>query len=146
MFSIEWKETEKMWKETQECFSLIDGIEEIKELQRELFSGNSNDVCFGDATIDGLAYSPDHQKLTVYICYYTDRCFRSENITAVHYAIDFFEPDIFCFDIEFNTHWIDDVYIQKNAGGKYSITFGSGELDFQYKCAKVNRCWIDRKK
>ena len=80
-----------------------------------------------------------HDRLTVYIQYSLDN-------KIAHYVIDFYEPEIHYFDIEFNTHWVDDVFIQKNADGKFSISFGSGECDFRYKFAKVNRCWVDIQK
>ena len=145
MFEIQWHGREQMFKETEQCYSEIEGIDEIRTIQTELF-GSEAPICFGDATIDGLAYPAAHDMITVYICYYINCRFRGREISAIHYAIDFYEPDIFCFDIEFNTHWIDDVFIQKNTDGKYSITFGSGELDFRYSHAKVNRCWGDCQK
>ena len=136
MFEIKWTDREDMETATQECFQDIQGIDEIIRLQNTLFKSNDHMVCFGDAQIDGLEYPPNHDRLTVYICYNDDDNYE------IHYVIDFFNPEIEYFDIEFNTHWIDDVTIQKNADGKYSISFGSGECDFRYSSAKVNRCWI----
>ena len=146
MFEITWTNHEQMWQKTQENFKKIKGIEEIIQLQNELFGSNFQGVCFGDAQIDGLEYPPAHDRLTVYICYYANLKYRNKIATNVHYVIDFFEPEIVYFDIEFNTHWIDEVMIQKNQDGKYSISFGMGELDFRYSNAEVNRCWVETEK
>lgn len=146
MFEIVWKDQQLMTEETQENFKLIEGIDKIIDLQKQLFHTDDEFVCFGDAQIDGLEYPPAHDKLTVYIEYAYNNIFCEKKAKSVHYVIDFCNPEIFCFDIEFNTHWIDDIIIQKNNDGKYNISFGSGGLDFQYTSAKVNRCWIDYEK
>ena len=138
MFEINWTNAENMFAETQACFHEIDGIDELLQFQNRFFNCNNDDVCFGDSQIDGLEYPPQHDRLTVYIQYSNDN-------GIAHYVIDFYEPEIHYFDIEFNTHWIDDVVIQKNTDGKFSISFGSGECDFRYKFARVNRCWVDAK-
>ena len=70
-----------------------------------------------------------------------EKSINGKQIKEAHYVIDFFNPEIKYFNIEFNTHWIDEVYIQKNEDGKYSISFGMGECDFRYTSARVNRCW-----
>ena len=141
MFEINWTDSDSMFKQTQECFKQIQGIEELVEFQNKLFDASSDEVCFGDAQIDGLEYPPDHSKLTVYICYNIEKIIDGKQIHEAHYVIDFFDPEIHYFDIEFNTHWIDEVLIQRNTDGKYSISFGMGECDFRYSYAKVNRCW-----
>jgi len=137
MFEISWTNRDEMYTSTQECFREIQGIDKIIHLQNSLYGDDSDEVCFGDAQIDGLEYPSNHHCLTVFICY------ASREKGNYHYVIDFFEPEINYFDIEFNTHWIDEVIIQKNADGKYSISFGTGECDFRYQSAKVNRCWVD---
>ena len=141
MFEIIWTNRDSMFKQTQDCFKEIEGIEQLLAFQNSLYDTTSDWVCFGDAQIDGLEYPPDHSRLTVYICYNIEKTVDLKQIKEAHYVIDFFEPEIHYFDIEFNTHWIDEVYIQKNRDGKYSISFGSGECDFRYSSAKVNRCW-----
>ena len=73
MFKIIWTDRESMYKQTQDCFKQIQCIEELLALQNKIFDTTTNDVCFGDAQIDGLAYSPDHSVLTVYICYYIEK-------------------------------------------------------------------------
>lgn len=140
MFEIVYTNDTDMQKETDQCFSEMKGIEELIAFQNDLFGINSDGVCFGDAQIDGLEYPSYHDRLTVYIAY----CFDPAMKRHAHYVIDFYEPELFCFDIEFNTHWIDTVVIQKNHYGKYSISFGSGECDFRYSYAKVNRFWKDK--
>ena len=141
MFEIIWTNRDDMFKQTQECFKEIKGIEQLVAFQNRLFDSVSDEICFGDAQIDGMEYPPDHNRLTVYICYNIERTIDQKQIKEAHYVIDFFEPEIHYFDIEFNTHWIDEVYIQKNCDGKYSISFGTGECDFRYTSARVNRCW-----
>lgn len=141
MFEIIWTNREDMFKQTQECLKEFEGIEQLVAVQNKIFGILSDEVCFSDAQIDGLEYPSDHSKLTVYICYNIEKAMDKKPIKEAHFVIDFFEPEIHCFDIEFNTHWIDEVYIQKNSDEKYSITFGSGECDFRYAYAKVNRCW-----
>ena len=136
MFEIVWTTREQMWEATQKCFQDIQGIDEVINLQNRVFKYPSNDICFGDAQIDGLEYPPTHDRLTVYIAYSIEE-------KTVHYVFDFFEPEIHYFDIEFNTHWIDEITIQRNTDNKYSISFGSGECCFRYSHAQVNRCWID---
>lgn len=136
MFEIIWTDWEKMFARTQECFCEIEGIEKIITLQQELFETKEDVVCFGDTQIDGLEYPSSHDRLTVYLL---ERC---KDEREVHYVLDFFEPEIHFFDIEFNTHWIDEVTIQKNPDNRYSISFGTGECDFRYSYAKVNRCWV----
>jgi len=140
MLNIEYKDRESMVNDTQSCFLEIEGIEKITKLQNELFNIKVDFVCFGDAQIDGLEYPPSHDRLTVFVAY----CFDHKNCRNAHYVIDFYNPELYYFDIEFNTHWIDEVIIQKNSDGKYSISFGTGECDFRYSHAKVNRCWVDR--
>lgn len=125
-----------MWAETQRCFREIQGIDAVINLQNSVFENASEDVCFGDAQIDGLEYPPTHDRLTVFIAY-------TMGEKTLHYVFDFFEPEIHYFDVEFNTHWIDDVVIQRNADNKYSISFGTGECDFRYSYARANRCWMD---
>ncbi|MBQ9427994.1 MAG: hypothetical protein IJU41_00470 [Clostridia bacterium] len=142
MFEIIWTDRESMYNQTQDCFKQIKDIEEFVTFQNKLYETATDDICFGDGQIDGLAYSPDHSVLTVYICCYIDKIIDEKQIKEAHYVIDFFEPEIRYFDIEFNTHWIDEVLIQKNGDGKYSISFGTGECDFRYSYAKVNRCWM----
>lgn len=136
MFEIKWTTHERMWAETQMCFRDIQGIDAVINLQNSVFKNTSDVVCFGDAQIDGLEYPPTHDRLTVFIAY-------TMGEKTLHYVFDFFEPEIHYFDIEFNTHWIDDVVIQRNADNKYSISFGTGECDFRYSYARVNRCWMD---
>lgn len=142
MFEIRWTSRELMWKETQNLFREIEGIEEIIQIQRELYGNDCEDVGFGDYQIDGLEYPPSHDRLTVHLLGSGEFHYKGKAADAVGFVIDFFEPEIYYFDIEFNTHWIDDVYIQRNPDGKNSITFGMGELDFCYSHAKVNRCWV----
>ena len=141
MFEIVYTNEQDMREQTNKCFSEIQGIEELIAFQNELFGTDCDGVCFGDAQIDGLAYPPSHDCLTVYIAY----CLDPKTNCNAHYVIDFFEPELFYFDIEFNTHWIDEVEIQKNKDGKYSISFGSGECNFRYSYARVNRCWKDKR-
>jgi len=136
VFEIKWTTHERMWAETQRCFRDIQGIDEVINLQKQIFQYSNDDVCFGDAQIDGLGYPPTHDRFTVFIAY-------NWGEKIIHYVFDFFEPEIHYFDIEFNTHWIDDVVIQRNADNKYSISFGTGECDFRYSYARVNRCWMD---
>ena len=141
MFEINWTNQEDLFKQTQKCFKEIEGIDELIAFQNRLFDTTSDNVCFGDAQIDGLEYPSDHSRLTVYLCYDIEKSINGKQIKEAHYVIDFFNPEIKYFNIEFNTHWIDEVYIQKNEDGKYSISFGMGECDFRYTSARVNRCW-----
>ena len=91
-------------------------------------------VCFGDAQIDSLAYDPEKKELSVRITDSTDKWF---------VVFDFFDVEIKYFDIA-PEHFIDEMFIEQNEDGKYSITFGTGELDFRYSSAKLNRFWSEK--
>lgn len=142
MFCIEQKGSpEDMFEETQNNLKEIEGIEEFIALTEELYGHDW--LCWGDDQIDELAYNPSQAKLTVRICS-SDRdvTYRGEKVKYAFWMIDFYDVEIEYFDIS-PEHWIDNIYIQKNADGKYSITFGAGNLDFRYSHAKVNRCWTE---
>lgn len=143
MFEIKYTDYETMSNETQTNFLKIEGIEKFIALQQLLYKTKECRLCFGDDQICGIALSTDHQILTVYIesskQYNTD--WKGKTINTAYYVIDFYKPEIDHFDIQYNTHWIDDIIIQENSDGKFSFSFGTGELDFRYSYAKVNRCW-----
>ena len=145
MFEINYTNREKMFEETQSNFKKIEGIEEFIDLQNLLYKTNCSWLCFGDDQICGLNLSSDHKTLTVYIESSKDYnvVWNDKLINKAFYVIDFYEPEILFFDIQYNAHWIDEIFIQQNKDGKYSISFGTGELDFRYSKAKVNRCWCE---
>ena len=141
MFKIEYSNSEKMFDETQEYFKEIEGIEKFIELTRELYGHEW--LCWGDDQIDEIEYNPSAEKLTIRICS-SDRniTYKGKTVRYVFWMIDFYGAEISYFDI-CPEHWIDEIYIQKNNDEKYRITFGSGECDFRYSHAKVNRCWVE---
>lgn len=141
MFDIKWSDSEKMFNDTQKYLKDIDGIEDFIELTKELYGHDW--LCWGDDQIDEIAYSPSNAKLTIRICSSgRNILYKGKKVKNVFWMIDFYGVEISYFDI-CPEHWIDEVYIQKNSDGKYSITFGSGECDFRYDYAKVNRSWVE---
>lgn len=142
LFNIKWEESsEYMYQETQNHLKEIEGIDEFQVLMQELY-GNQI-LCWGDDQIDELAYNPSQGLLTVRICS-SDRdiTYKGKKVKRVFWMLDFYDVEFSFFDIA-PEHWIDEIYIQKNEDGKHSITFGTGNLDFRYSHAKVNRCWVE---
>jgi hypothetical protein len=141
MFNTDIKDSATLFEETQKNFRKFDGIDKFFELTKELYGNDF--LCWGDDQIDEIAYNSNNKKLTVRICTFgNDTTYNGKQVNHVFWVMDFFDVEILYFDIS-PEHWIDDVFIQENEDGKYSITFGSGELDFRYSYAKVNRCWVE---
>ncbi len=135
MFKIEWNDLQKMHEETDRCVKYISGIGEYISFKNEIYHTKNDDVCFGDNQIDAISFFPPEKKLTVRIKGYY-------NNHACFVVIDFFDVEIQYMDIA-PEHYIDDMFIQQNSDGKFSISFGSGELDFRYAYAKLNRFWTE---
>lgn len=141
MFNIEYSNSEKMFDDTQKYFKEIEGIEKFIELTSKLYEHEW--LCWGDDQIDEIAYNPSAAKLTIRICSSgRDIIYKGKKVRYVFWMLDFYGVEISFFDI-CPEHWIDETYITKNSDGKYSITFGSGNCDFRYSHAKVNRCWVE---
>ena len=141
MFNIEWNGRDSLFEETEKNLKKIEGIEEFYKLTKELYGNDF--LCWGDDFIDELAYYPEKGKLTVRICSGgRDIIHKGKKVKYAFWMIDFYEVEIQYFDSA-PEHWIDETYIQQNDDGKYSITFGAGELDFRYSYAKVNRSWVE---
>ena len=129
------------FQETQNNLKKIEGIEKFYQLQKEIYHTDFLD--WGDDQIDELHLHPNHTTLTVRICSSRRNIFYNEKkIKRIFWMIDFYDIELHYFDIA-PEHWIDDIIIQQNVDGKYSISFGNGGLDFRYSSAKVNRCWIE---
>ncbi|MGN0115033.1 MAG: hypothetical protein ACI396_06870 [Acutalibacteraceae bacterium] len=141
MFNIEYSNEEKMFDDTQEALKEIEGIEEFIKLTRELYGHDW--LCWGDDQIDEIAYLPSAEKLTIRICSSgRNVTYKGKRVSKVFWILDFYGVEISFFDIS-PEHWIDVTFIQKNSDGKYSITFGTGNCDFRYSYAKINRCWVE---
>ena len=141
MFNIEFSTDEKMLDDTQKNLKKIDGIEKFIELTRELYGNDW--LCWGDDQIDEIEYNPSAEKLTIRICSSgRDIMYKNQRVKYAFWMLDFYGVEISGFDI-CPEHWIDNIYIQQNNDGKYSITFGSRCCDFRYSHAKVNRCWVE---
>ena len=131
MFEINYTNHEKMFSETVRCIKAIEGIQEFVKFQNQLYDMSEDWVYFGDEQIDSLAYTPEKKELSVRITDSTDKWF---------VVLDFFDVEIKYFHIA-PEHFIDEMFIEQNKDEKYSITFGTGELDFRYSSAKLNRFW-----
>jgi hypothetical protein len=141
MFNINWTSYDEMFEETQKNLRDIDGIDSFYAIVKELY--NSQYLTWGDDNIDELAYYPKEGTLTVRVCSnLSGLTYKGNKAKYAFFMIDFFDVEISYFDIA-PEHYIDDVFIQKNSDGRYSISFGSGELNFSYSRAKVNRSWIE---
>lgn len=134
MFEINYTNHEKMFFETVRCIKAIEGIQEFVKFQNQLYDMSEDWVYFGDEQIDSLAYTPEKKELSVRITDSTDKWF---------VVLDFFDVEIKYFHIA-PEHFIDEMFIEQNKDGKYSITFGTGELDFRYSSAKLNRFWSEK--
>lgn len=142
MFNIENNFSQKeMFIETEKNLNEIEGIEDFYKLTKELYGNDF--LCWGDDQIDEIAYFPTKEQISLRICSTgRDITYKGKKVKYAFWMLDFFGVEVSYFDI-CPEHWIDDLYIQKNNDGKYSITFGSGECDFRYSYAKVNRCWVE---
>ena len=134
MFEINYTNHEKMFSETVRCIKAIEGIQEFVKFQNQLYDMSEDWVYFGDEQIDSLAYTPEKKELSVRITDSTDKWF---------VVLDFFDVEIKYFHIA-PEHFIDEMFIEQNKDEKYSITFGTGELDFRYSSAKLNRFWSEK--
>ena len=134
MFEINYTNHKKMFSETERCVKAIEGIQEFVKFQNQLYDMTGDGVCFGDDQIDSLAYYPEKKELSVRI---------TDSIDKWFVVLDFFDVEIKYFDIA-PEHFIDEMFIEQNEDGKYSITFGTGELDFRYSSAKLNRFWSEK--
>ncbi len=136
-FDVDYTNREEAFQETEKFFNKIEGIDSFYKLFKDIY--DINFLCWGDDQIDELAYFPNESKLTVRICSHEEsKKHLGRNVKYIFWMIDFYGVEIKFFDIA-PEHFIDDIVIKQNADGKYSISFGSGELDFRYEYAKVNR-------
>lgn len=131
MFEINYTNHEKMFNETCRCVNKIDGIQDFIAFYKDLYNLTESYLCFGDNQIDAISYYPEDKELSVRITDKEDKWF---------VVLDFFDVEIKYFDIS-PEHYIDELFIEQNKDGKFSITFGTGELDFRYSSAKLNRFW-----
>ena len=138
MFELSYTNSEQIFSETNRCIERIEGIGEFIAFQNKLYQCTDNYLCFGDDQIDSLSYYPERKALSVRITTDEDR----EDIKRWFVVLDFFDVEIKYFDIA-PEHYIDELVIEQNKDGKYSISFGTGELDFRYANAKLNRFWTE---
>ena len=134
MFGIDFTSYEKMYAETVRCIKSIQGIKELISLQNELYFTEKEGLNFCGVQIDEFSFVPEKRELSVKI---TDKV---DKWCAV---LDFSEVEIEYLDIT-SGHFVDEVFIEQNADGKYSITFGTGELDFRYSSAKLSSFWSEK--
>ena len=72
---------------------------------------------------------------------YTNNGLSGQKIKAVYYEFVFNSVELHWLDIAtYQEHYIDDITIQQNPDGKYSISFGTAELDFRYSSAEAYHC------
>ena len=142
MFELTYgKSFDEYFETTQRCLRCIEGIEEFYELQKAIYDNDF--LSWGDDQIDELAYNPTKNTLTVRICSSgRDVTYKDRKVSRIFWMIDFYEIELSYFDIA-PEHWIDEVRIEQNKDGKYSCSFGTGELDFRYAYAKVKRSWVE---
>ena len=133
MFEINYTNHEKMFSETIRCIREIEGIQKFIQFQNNLYNLTEDWVDFCDEQIDALSFNPEKKALSVRITDSEDKWF---------VVLDFFDVEIKYFDIA-PEHFIDEMFIEQNDDGKFSITFGTGELDFRYSSAKLNRFWSE---
>ena len=143
MFDIQYTNYEDMSSETQLHLKEIKGIDQFKQLQDRLY-GEMDCLCWGDDRIEKVQYYQD--KLTVTIVHERENLMLSDHkIKAVYYEFVFYGVELHWLDIStYQEHYIDDVTIQRNPDGKYSISFGTAELDFRYSSAEAKQCGIYR--
>ena len=134
MFEINYTNHEKMFSETIRCIREIEGIQKFIQFQNNLYDLSEYGVNFCDEQIDALSFNPEKKTLSVRITDSEDKWF---------VVLDFFDVEINFFDIA-PEHFIDEMFIEQNDDGKFSITFGTGELDFRYSSAKLNRFWSEK--
>ena len=134
MFEINFSNREEMCFETIRCAKEIEGIQKFVQFQNNLYDLTEDWVNFCDEQIDALAYNPEKKELSVRI---------TDSIDKWFVVLDFFDVEIKYFDIA-PEHFIDEIFIKQNKDGKYSITFGTGELDFRYSSARLNRFWSEK--
>ena len=134
MFEINYTNHEKMFSETIRCIRKIEGIQKFIQFQNNLYDLTEDWVNFCDEQIDALSFNPEKNVLSVRITDSEDKWF---------VVLDFFDVEIKYFDIA-PEHFIDEMFIEQNDDGKFSITFGTGELDFRYSSAKLNRFWSEK--
>lgn len=141
MFDIQYTSYEDMAQNTQLYLKGIKGIDQFKKLQDGLY-GEMDFLCWGDDRIEKVQYYQD--KLTITIVHERDNLMLSgQKINAVYYEFVFNGVELHWLDIAtYQEHYIDDITIQQNPDGKYSISFGTAELDFRYSSAEAKQCGI----
>ena len=139
MFDIQYTNHEDMFKETQLHLKEINGIDKFKNLQDSLY-GETDFLCWGDDRIEKIEYYQN--KLTVTLVHeMEDMTLNDKLVNTAFYTFVFYDVELYWFSIAtYKEHFIDDITIQQNPDGKYSISFGMGELDFRYSSAEAYHC------
>lgn len=141
MFDIQYTNQEDMFEETQSHLNEIKGIERFKELQDAIY-GKIDYLGWWDDRIEKIEYYQN--KLTVTLVHgMDDMTINDKLVNTASYMFVFYDVELYWFSIAiYQEHFIDDITIQQNPDGKYSISFGNGELDFRYSSAEAKHCGV----
>lgn len=141
MFDIQYTNQEYMFEETQLHLNEIKGIDRFKELQDAIY-GKMDYLGWWDDRIEKIEYYQN--KLTVTLVHeMDDMTINDKLVNTASYMFVFYDVELYRFSIAtYKEHFIDDITIQQNPDGKYSISFGNGELDFRYSSAEAKHCGV----
>lgn len=148
-----WTNEKDMYNKTKECFNKFDNIQGFFDIQNTIYKeyweskGENftpdNTLSFGDDQIDNIAYDSETKKATVRIfCHLPlEREFRGKIRKYIFYVFDFEDVEDFRCDIA-PEYYIQDLYIQEEQNGRYSIEFEGVDLSFSFSKGKANRWWM----